>query len=290
MSTAFHPQTDGASEHSIRNCNQILRATIQPNQRNWLNKLPIVEFAINSSISETTGFSPFELNYGYLPTMMWEVHYVKKVPPGVHAFAIQAMQNLYDAHNSIIEAQVSQTHYSNKKRRPDPEIKEGSKVYLLTKNLNMPKDCTTKLCPKYIGPYLVIKAYPTSSTYELELPEDLKKHRIHPVFHVSLLWPHGENDEILFPNRSKAEPYDFGAPPDTEFFVDSIEGHEWRQDGIYFTIWWTLGDLTWQPYTDVKELRALDEYLRITGVKRWQDLPYAEPQGPCKPKHSTRHK
>ncbi|EEB98138.1 hypothetical protein MPER_02408 [Moniliophthora perniciosa FA553] len=153
----------------------------------------------------------------------------------------------------------------------------------------MPKDRTTKLCPNILD-LSVIKAYPTSSTYELDLPENLKKRRIHPVFHASLLRPYEENDEILFPNRSKAEPYDFGAPPDAEFFVDSIEGHEWRKDGIYFAIRWTLGDLTWQPYADVKELRALDEYFRIMNVKRWQDLPHAEPQDVRKPKRGARRK
>ncbi|KIK21552.1 hypothetical protein PISMIDRAFT_12178 [Pisolithus microcarpus 441] len=29
--------------------------------------MPMVEFAINSSISSSTGFAPFELNYGYMP-------------------------------------------------------------------------------------------------------------------------------------------------------------------------------------------------------------------------------
>ena len=50
MSTAFHLQTDGASERTIRNVVQILWATVQPDQKDWVVKLPITEFALNSSI------------------------------------------------------------------------------------------------------------------------------------------------------------------------------------------------------------------------------------------------
>ena len=67
MSTAFHPQMDGASERSIRMITQILHSMISPNQKDWAEKVPIVEFAINSSVSGSTGFAPFELTYGYIP-------------------------------------------------------------------------------------------------------------------------------------------------------------------------------------------------------------------------------
>ena len=70
MSTAFHPQMDGVSECAIHTMAQILRAMVQPNQHDWVEKVPMVEYAINSSISSSTGFVPFELNYGHMPIMM----------------------------------------------------------------------------------------------------------------------------------------------------------------------------------------------------------------------------
>ena len=69
MSTSFHPQTDGASERAIRSIVQILRAIVNPDQKDWADKAPIVKFAINSAISSSSGFAPFELNYGYVPSM-----------------------------------------------------------------------------------------------------------------------------------------------------------------------------------------------------------------------------
>src|SRR3984957_10340718 len=49
MSTVFHPQTDGATERANHLVGEILRSVIQPDQSDWdwVDKLPIVEFAIN---------------------------------------------------------------------------------------------------------------------------------------------------------------------------------------------------------------------------------------------------
>ena len=64
MSSAFHPQTDGATERANRTMTQMIRQCVQPDQKDWVIKLPAVEFAMNSARSSTTRFSPFQLNYG----------------------------------------------------------------------------------------------------------------------------------------------------------------------------------------------------------------------------------
>jgi hypothetical protein len=69
MSTAFHLEIDSATERANRVINNILCTLIKPNQMDWADKLPMVEFAINSSHNKSTGFAPFEVNYGYLPTL-----------------------------------------------------------------------------------------------------------------------------------------------------------------------------------------------------------------------------
>jgi hypothetical protein len=78
MSTAFHPQMDGATEHANRSVGQILCVMIEPNQSDWVEKIPLVEFAINSNISSSTGFASFKLNYGFIPTFIrWDYTYGK---------------------------------------------------------------------------------------------------------------------------------------------------------------------------------------------------------------------
>ena len=95
-------------------------------------------------------------------------------------------------------------------------------MYLSTKNLNLPKKQTKKLCPKFVGPYKVLHASPKTSNYILELPTALQKCTIVPTFHVSLLQPHHPSDDAMFPKRVHLEPYDFGAPDDQEWFIDKI--------------------------------------------------------------------
>lgn len=83
MSTSFHPQTDGQTERMNRNLGQIFRATVSHDQRNWVDKVPLTEFTINSSISATTGYAPFKLNGGYMPSMIHEIRGTETIPKGV---------------------------------------------------------------------------------------------------------------------------------------------------------------------------------------------------------------
>ena len=67
MSMAFHPQTDGATEQAKRSIAQILQTIVDNDQKHWSEKCSMAEFTINSSVNTTTGYAPFELNYGYMP-------------------------------------------------------------------------------------------------------------------------------------------------------------------------------------------------------------------------------
>jgi hypothetical protein len=49
----------------------------------------------------------------------------------------------------------------------------------------------------------------------------------------------------LFPNRARPEPYNFGAPAEDEWLVDSITAHRWSGNMIEFHVPWNLGDTTW---------------------------------------------
>ena len=252
---------------------QIFRTVIRPDQKDWLEKVDLTEFAINASVSATTGYAPFELNSGYMPSMIKELRRDDIVAKGITDFATTALQSLADAHDAIIEARVFQTYYADKRRSEEPQIAKGDLVYLSTKNLNMPKGRARKLLPKYVGPYKVAEARPQSSTYVLELPTALQERRINPTFHVSLLRPHYASDDALFPNRSQPEPYDFRAPNDNEWFVDEIIGHRWVEPNkLKYQVRWSLGDTTWEPHKSCNELAALDRYLELQGVKRHTKL------------------
>jgi hypothetical protein len=99
----------------------------------------MVEFALNSLINESTGFTSFELTYG---AMLCIFHKIGITPyQGVRAFAKKSLTNLAIVHDSIIASQSFQTHYANRHHSVEDALKEGDLVFLSTKNLNLPKHC-----------------------------------------------------------------------------------------------------------------------------------------------------
>jgi hypothetical protein len=104
MSMSFHPQMDGITERANRSIGQIFSAVIDPDQRDWVKKSPLIEFAINSSINSAMGLVPFEINNGYMPIMMKGVKDSERTPPGVQSFAQNAIRNMVIAHDVLIEA------------------------------------------------------------------------------------------------------------------------------------------------------------------------------------------
>ena len=98
----------------------------------------MVEFAINSSVNTTTGYAPFELNHGYMPRLGQHIS-TDTTSKGVKQFAQQAVWNLLDAHDTILEHRIEQMHYSNKPHKPSIAYQINDLVYLSIQNLVLPK-------------------------------------------------------------------------------------------------------------------------------------------------------
>jgi len=67
MSTAYHPQTDGQTEHINQALEQYLRCYVNYNLSNWLDLLPSAEFAYNNQAHKGIKESPFYLEYSRHP-------------------------------------------------------------------------------------------------------------------------------------------------------------------------------------------------------------------------------
>jgi transposase InsO family protein len=269
MSSAYHPQTDGATERANRTIGQMLRAMIGPDQRDWVQKLPAIEFAINLARSDSTGFSPFLLNTGRVPrSMIWNSETDQKYP-GVRKFAEAIKIAVMSAHDSILEARVKQTRDANRRRHPSP-FQEGDLVYVSTKNMSIPKGLARKLNLKYIGPYKITKDF-NNNTYRIELPADLKKRGLHPDFHSSLLRVHVPNDDRLFPGRSETQ-VGLTENPKTEWTANRVVSHVGKGASATFEIEWLAGDRTWLPLDEASKFNVFQDYLDICGVDSASEL------------------
>lgn len=254
MSTAYHPQSDGSTERANRTITQLLRQCINPNQRDWVSKLPAIEFAINLSRSDSTGFSPFFLNSGRMPrSMIWDAPKPDEYP-GVRTFTERIRTATMAAHDAVLAARIKQTRDANLHRRRAPFI-EGDLVYLSTENLKFPKGLARKFLPKFIGPYKILKNH-GNEAFTLDLPSRLKQRGVHNTFHASLLRVHILNDDRLFPGRLDSQVFEIN-DADPEWAVDEIISHSGSGEASLFEIVWKSGDVTWLPYDKVAHLQAL---------------------------------
>ena len=74
----------------------------------------MVEFALNSSVSTTTGFTLFELNQGHMPQIGMPTSFDTTFK-GVKQFTLQAKWDLMVAHDAILMNHIQQTFHANKK-------------------------------------------------------------------------------------------------------------------------------------------------------------------------------
>ena len=206
MSTAAHPQTDGQTERANRTLIQMLKGYVNERKDDWDLRLPAVEFAYNNSVNESTGQTPFFLEYGIHPTCPVSLlnPRVTNMPNVQKAadFAKHLAEDMAVAKKHIAKAQNAQAYQANKKRR-EHNIHVGDHVLLNTKNLSNTAYTSEKFKENWCGPWEVIEEV-TPVSYKLDLPQDTFS-RVFPVFHVSLLKKYTERPEHLKPSSHSSE-------------------------------------------------------------------------------------
>ena len=59
ISIADHPQTDGQTECVNRAVEDILRSVYADTPKRWIYMLPVVKFALDTSVHDSTSYTPF---------------------------------------------------------------------------------------------------------------------------------------------------------------------------------------------------------------------------------------
>ena len=190
LSTGFHPQTDGQTERFNATMEEYVRLYVNHHQDDWIDWLPLCEFAANNAASETTQISPFFATFRRDPGMNFDLDQLIENPE--QARTHEAAANLRKIHDLVrAEMTAAQFRYSeayDKAHRPTPKFEPGDQVWLDTRHIKTTRPAR-KLDWKKLGPFPV-KCAIGSHAYELELPADIK---VQPVQLISLLSPVAED-------------------------------------------------------------------------------------------------
>ena len=228
QSTAFHPQTDGQTENANKTMQAVLRSYAEA-RVDWDEWLPFVAAAYNSTVQDSTGRTPFEMNYPddrSIDPLKYAIRGLQSGrvtdSRGVSAEAertLTEMQVIWDEVRArLVLAQARQKKYADMKRR-DVKYDVGDSVYLSTRNL---RTHGGKLVDKWAGPYVVTQVIDGGQSVRLDLRGELGK--VKDVFHVSLLKPYVEA-KLEWPGRQHHNrPAPVLVDGETEWEVERVTG------------------------------------------------------------------
>lgn len=164
-----------------------LRSYVNHFQDNWVDLLPMAEFAANANTSATTKIAPFMATKGYIPRMSFDPVDLsansarERLQNGKARSIADDMKKVWDfVKEESTWSQQSQADAANRHRK-DVDYDVGDMVWLSTKNIKTERP-SKKLDHKMIGPYKIISK--KGSSCQLDLPASM---RTHNVFHTSLL-------------------------------------------------------------------------------------------------------
>ena len=185
MSSPYHPQSDGQTERANRTLLQMLRVYCKSGKNGWEAQLPWLEFAYNDADQESTGRSPFFLNYGENPSRPLSTLF-SSTSPGVHTdspegrqFTRRLKDALFCARTQLTRAAARFEHNANLKRVPSP-LAAGDWVLLDSKQLHLANFHKNKTEERWYGPLLVIDADDTNVVVRTPMGRDF-----HEKVHVS---------------------------------------------------------------------------------------------------------
>jgi hypothetical protein len=270
ISTAFHPQTDGATERTNTEVEVLLTQWANEEQDNWAIWLPVVQLALNGRDSTSTGVSPFFLSHGYplrtIDPLTDVVEPVRPRSPIQKAEAIVAKIKAVTewAQSEMANSQQDQERQANRLRNVAPAYRVGDKVYLSLRNIRTSKP--SKKLDDRAAKYTVTEVIGPVS-YRLNTPPG-----VHNVFHVDLLRP-AADDPLPSQVLDDSQPPAILIDGKEEWLIDCVlkerqrklpgKGNRTRLE--YLVKWQGYATPTWEPATALDRTIALETYLQGRG-------------------------
>ena len=255
LSTAFHPQTDGATERTNSVMEQYLRNYVCYAQDDWSQHLPFCEFAYNNAYHDSLQTTPFYALTGVNPRSDFLILKAKDAAIGSTEKRLSQLKEIQaNILLNLNAAQADYKKYADRKRLSSP-FKVGEQVWLLAKNIKTTRP-SKKLDHKRLGPFKIIEKI-GEEAWRLQLPLSLS--RIHDVFHSSLLEPFHENE---IPNRIIPPPpaIELENTTELEYEVAQIKDCKRVGKGFKYLVGWKgygVDHDTWEPPIHVEHCEQL---------------------------------
>jgi hypothetical protein len=270
LSTAYQPETDGATERANQELEIYLRMYGTYAQDNWEELLPMAELSSNSKDSSATGISPFFLQHGYdVPIIDTEEPREDRTDSPITR-ADNILQKLRAAQDwcatAMAVAQERYSRYADQTRQPATALRVGDLVWLNLKNIRT--DRPSKKLDWKNAKYRVTEII-SPHAVRLNTPPG-----IHNVFHIGLLRL-ASSDPL--PNQN-AGPYEApGVLQDDgseEYEVEEVvRARTKRNERQVLVKWKGYRKPTWEPLDALQDTVALQVYEDQYGPASTNDGP-----------------
>jgi len=132
FTSGYHPEGDRQTKRANQTLEHYLRMYCNYQQDNWLDLLPLAEFAYNNAPSAMTGVSPFFMNKGYhLNLTVHPEHDLSSAQAREYAVDLESLHEYL--HEEMAAAQKRYQGPADARRSPAPNFKVGDQVFVKAK-------------------------------------------------------------------------------------------------------------------------------------------------------------
>ncbi|KAF8781604.1 Transposon Tf2-6 polyprotein like [Argiope bruennichi] len=208
----YFPQSNPV-ERKNRDLKPRLAILVGDDHGNWHSKLPMIRFAMNTAVCDTTGHTPAFLQFGRELRTVDDVvrdfkavvendNFVPEITPYLKRFA-----NIMNELRERIEMKQDRRKIYYDKNRKQVFYSPGDKVWVTSHPIsNKFKRKTSKFAPRRDGPYIILTQR-SPTTYEIASPSDPSTSL--GTYHTSALRSYSRNmeaDTPLHPIRKRGRP------------------------------------------------------------------------------------
>ena len=208
---------------------------------NWVDLLPLAEFAYNNTCHSSTRHTPFFANYGRHPKFD-TFHYTMGKNPAVEDLAHHLADLREELTTCLQEPQVRHKNNADHYWIQHPPYKFGDQIWLLRRNLRSTRP-SRKLDYHRFGPFPIVRQINPVS-FQLQLPRSMKFIQFFMFHSLNLSMPprfRGKLSKPLLPVEIDGI---------EEFEVDEILDSRILRGQLEYLVYWQGYDISehiWEP-------------------------------------------